>query len=147
MSPLATKILVAYDGSEMSEHALKKAETIARLNEAIELEILSVNKKEIHPRFFPESVYIDYTELNETIKNEVLNQLDEVKKTISLPNKVTTLLLEGDPGEEIVRYAKEKEFDLIILGNRGLNKLQEVFLGSVSHYVAQHATCPVLIVK
>ena len=147
MSQLAKKIVVAYDGSDTSEKALLKAVKYANLNEEVELDIVSVNKKEIHPRFFPESVYIDYTQLNEDIKAELTNQLREVKEKIDIPNKVETELLEGDPGDEIVRYAKENGVELIIIGNRGLNRLQEVFLGSVSHYVAQHANCPVLIVK
>lgn len=53
----------------------------------------------------------------------------------------------GDPAKEIVRIAEEEECQLIIVGSRGLNKLSEVLLGSVSHEVAHKAKIPVMIVK
>ncbi|MGM0899696.1 MAG: universal stress protein [Bacillota bacterium] len=37
--------------------------------------------------------------------------------------------------------------DLIIIGSRGLNALQSMVLGSVSHKVMKRASCPVMIVK
>ncbi|MCY8631696.1 universal stress protein, partial [Bacillus spizizenii] len=53
----------------------------------------------------------------------------------------------GEPGPTIVSYANENQFDMLIVGSRGLNSLQEMVLGSVSHKVAKRANCPVLIVK
>ena len=38
-------------------------------------------------------------------------------------------------------------FDLVIIGSRGLNSLQEMVLGSVSHKVVKRVKCPVHIVK
>jgi len=40
----------------------------------------------------------------------------------------------------------EGEYDVIVMGTRGLTGVQSLLLGSVSHHVAQHAVCPVLIV-
>ena len=56
-------------------------------------------------------------------------------------------ILRGDPGNTLVKYADENEIELIVIGNRGLSKLQEMVMGSVSHKVIQKANCPVLIVK
>jgi nucleotide-binding universal stress UspA family protein len=53
----------------------------------------------------------------------------------------------GDPAEEIVKLAHQLQVNLIIIGSRGLNRLKEVILGSVSHQVAHEAGCPVMIVK
>ena len=39
------------------------------------------------------------------------------------------------------------DVDLIAMGSRGLNALNEFALGSVSHKVITHATCPALVVK
>ena len=58
-----------------------------------------------------------------------------------------TLLTMGNPVQTIVETAKKGNHDLIVLGARGLSPIKEVFLGSVSHGVATHAQCPVLIVK
>lgn len=55
--------------------------------------------------------------------------------------------IRGEPGTSIVRYANEHEFDLVVIGSRGLNRFQEMVLGSVSHKVAKRVKCPVMIVK
>jgi nucleotide-binding universal stress UspA family protein len=56
-------------------------------------------------------------------------------------------LLRGHPGMKIVQYAKDEGFDLIVMGNRGLSGISRFVMGSVSHYVVDHAQCPVIIVK
>ena len=53
----------------------------------------------------------------------------------------------GSPAKIICRIAREKEYDLVIMGSRGLNVLEDIVLGSVSHYVLSHAPCPVMIVR
>lgn len=58
-----------------------------------------------------------------------------------------TTILKGYPGPEIVRYANEQQVDLVVIGSRGLNSLQEMVLGSVSHKVMKRVQCPALIVK
>ncbi|GGE36972.1 universal stress protein YxiE [Pullulanibacillus camelliae] len=142
-----TKLLVAYDGSLMGEKVLEKAEQIAALKQDVAITILTVNKSELTPKFYTESIYIDYEALNKEVKKELLQALEYAKQEIKSTSQVATELLEGDPGMAIVGFAKEQATDLIIIGNRGLNRIKEVFLGSVSHYVAQYAPCPVLIVK
>ncbi|KAH1039264.1 hypothetical protein J1N35_041007 [Gossypium stocksii] len=61
--------------------------------------------------------------------------------------EVETLVFEGDPKEKICRGAQEMHVDLLVVGSRNLGKFKRAFLGSVSDYCAQHANCPVLIVK
>lgn len=51
------------------------------------------------------------------------------------------------PGEYIIKVAVEEAVDLIIMGPRGLGKLRKAFLGSVSDYVLNKATVPVLLFK
>lgn len=60
---------------------------------------------------------------------------------------VDTELLEGDAAEAILRVAETRECDLIIIGARGMNELQELLLGSASYHVIRHAKCPVLVVR
>lgn len=47
----------------------------------------------------------------------------------------------------IVSFANRGNFDIVIIGSRGLNSFQEMVIGSVSHKVAKRANAPVLIVK
>jgi nucleotide-binding universal stress UspA family protein len=74
-----------------------------------------------------------------------LRPTEEILKNHHVNFKVE--LLKGEPGPEIVKYANKKNFDLVVVGSRGLNGLQEMVLGSVSHKVAKRVECPVMIVK
>ena len=56
-------------------------------------------------------------------------------------------MIHGTPGPEIVKYANSHDIDLVIIGSRGLNSLQEMVLGSVSHKVMKRVNCPAMIVK
>ena len=60
--------------------------------------------------------------------------------------EVTTEILTGSPGPEIVARAARGDSDLIVMGCQGHGLLEEVFLGGESHYVARHASVPVLLV-
>ena len=53
----------------------------------------------------------------------------------------------GHVGEEIVEYAGKNNYDVIVIGGRGLTGAKERFLGSVSNYVMHQSEVPVMIVK
>ena len=57
------------------------------------------------------------------------------------------LLKEGDPAHKIVQAAEEGDFDLIVMGHRGLSPVKAFVLGSVSNRVVTHAPCSVLVVR
>jgi nucleotide-binding universal stress UspA family protein len=56
-------------------------------------------------------------------------------------------LLEGVPHEEIVRFARARRVELIVLGTHGRTGLAKLFLGSVAERVVAAAPCPVLTVR
>jgi nucleotide-binding universal stress UspA family protein len=53
----------------------------------------------------------------------------------------------GAPFVEIIRYAKEQDIDLIVLGTHGRTGLKHVLLGSVAENVVRKASCPVLTIR
>ena len=53
----------------------------------------------------------------------------------------------GNTGSEIVKFAKNGGFDMVVMGARGLGGAKEAFLGSASNYVMHKIKIPVLIVK
>jgi nucleotide-binding universal stress UspA family protein len=53
----------------------------------------------------------------------------------------------GDDGKKIVDIAERRNFDLIVIGSRGMGAAKEIFLGSTSNYVLHKSKKPVLIVK
>lgn len=136
------QILLAVDGSD---HSVRAAE------EAVKLASDS-----------PESqVTIVYVADHANAKNEVLHsgssmeldlqrrkKIHPVEETMAAQNiKYKVEILHGTPGPAIVEYANKEAFDILVIGSRGLNSLQEMVLGSVSHKVVKRANCPVLIVK
>ena len=61
--------------------------------------------------------------------------------------KTTTLLLEGVVHEQIIRAARSKKVDQIVIGTHGRTGLAKFFLGSIASRVAASAPCPVLTVR
>ncbi|MBD0336725.1 MAG: universal stress protein [Cyanobacteria bacterium Co-bin13] len=63
------------------------------------------------------------------------------------PTRVTAVLREGDPKDVVVKVADEIDASLIIIGSRGLKGLKAILENSVSQYVFQLASRPMLLVK
>lgn len=61
--------------------------------------------------------------------------------------KIQRVVRSGSPFVEIVRYAREANIDLIVMGTHGRTGLKHVLLGSVAEQVVRHANCPVLTVR
>ncbi len=60
---------------------------------------------------------------------------------------VSVVAEDGDPTEAILRVARSRSADLIVMGSRGLGALRELLVGSVSHKVTSHADISVLIAR
>ncbi len=52
----------------------------------------------------------------------------------------------GDPAEEVIRYTEDDRDVLVMIGRRGLSRMQALLLGSVSEKVIRHARSPVMVV-
>jgi nucleotide-binding universal stress UspA family protein len=61
--------------------------------------------------------------------------------------KAVTLLMDGVADQQIVRAARSKKADLIVMGTHGRTGLVQFFLGSVTSRVVATAPCPVLTVR
>ncbi|WP_199247808.1 universal stress protein [[Phormidium] sp. ETS-05] len=70
-----------------------------------------------------------------------------VKQIKADPTKVSPRLKQGDPKTVVCEVAEEENADLIIMGSRALGRLQAILEGSVSQYVFQLASRPMLLVK
>ena len=65
----------------------------------------------------------------------------------SVGRKVVQAVVEGSPKVEIVRYARTRQIDLIVLATHGRSGLAHVIIGSVAESVVRTAPCPVLTVR
>ncbi|MBD2294936.1 universal stress protein [Anabaena sphaerica FACHB-251] len=63
------------------------------------------------------------------------------------PSRVSSILRQGDPKDVVCQVADEMDADLIIMGSRGLKRLQSILANSVSQYVFQLSSRPMLLVK
>lgn len=60
---------------------------------------------------------------------------------------ITTLVREGDAKQTVLKVAEEIDADLIVMGSRGLGRLQSILSNSASQYVFQLSTRPMLLVR
>ena len=141
---LFEKILVPLDSSEHSKNALEKAIQIAKKFES-EITLIHVYSLEGVPFSITSTFYEGYLKDIRNFGNAIL--VHGLKQVESEGVNVETFLIKGHVVKEIIRVAKERKFDLIVIGARGLSTIKEIFLGSVSHGVINHASCPVLVVK
>ncbi len=63
------------------------------------------------------------------------------------PAEVNTIIRQGDTKQTVLRVADELNADLIVMGSRGLNRLQSILSNSASQYVFQLSTRPMLLVR
>jgi nucleotide-binding universal stress UspA family protein len=148
---LIKKILVAIDGSETTNRILDFTFDLA-LKYSAKIFIISVMDVVSLSLVAQGIMYTpvattQYLEDLEKFHKKVLNQATMKAKEYSNKLKFSKKLLKGRAAEKIVEEAFEGNFDLIVIGSRGLGGVKEFFLGSVSDRVADHSKCPVLIVK
>ena len=130
-------ILLAADGSDNSFRAAK--ETLNFINENTKVTILNVIQVEKSK---------DAILHGEDIVREQKEKLADIMRLYENVNVTYNVVFErGIPDETVVKAANDGGFNIIVLGNRGLNALQGMMMGSVSHKVAKRANIPVLIVK
>jgi nucleotide-binding universal stress UspA family protein len=139
--PQIRKILVPMDGSKNSFLGLDYAVHLARQCGAT---VTGIN---IIP-FYPKSLLLTPISYEKELIKHGKELMSKAKvrcaqNGIVFSEKIT----DGHEAEEIVGFAAEKKFDLIVIGARGLGSVKEVFLGSVSNGVLHKSKIPVLIVK
>ena len=122
------RILVGYDDSLQSKKALKEAITIAKHFSGF-IKVVNVYKKSIEKK-----AETSIIEAKENLEKE------EVAHDVSL-------ILGSNPSKALEIIAKQENFDLIVIGNRGLGSKVSMLLGSVSKQVVSNAYCNVLVVK
>lgn len=151
MSIQITNILVPIDGSDHSLKALDYALEFADKYSAdlhiviaysVTAETFNLIQRVV-PRPMSESYRSDVKERNEQILSDAVQHAQTTRPHL----KITQSIVQGRPADKIVEVAKERKIDLIIMGSRGIGGIKGMLLGSVADRVADHAACPVMIVK
>lgn len=133
-------ILLAADGSENSERAAREALNFIDENTFVTI-LTIVNVEESKTDVLHGQQGVSLTQEREQKLSSIIQLFDE--HIVNYDIKI----VHGTPSEKVAEVANSGEYQAVILGTRGLNSLQEMVLGSVSHKVAKHAQIPVIIVK
>ncbi len=139
---MLNNILVALDGSEISERVIQTLDNLALSKDAkvILCHVFLTPESEMElpaDRPQPESPTFSYF--------HVEKQLQAYQEKLSVTSELE--LVTGDPAEEIIRLANIYKTDLIIIGSRGLIGMKRIVQRSVSSQVVEEASCSVLVVK
>ncbi|MFQ5782498.1 MAG: universal stress protein [Nitrosopumilus sp.] len=135
------KILVPYDGSIPSKHALKTAISLAKKYRA---KISGIYVNDLPP-------LLEYSVLDRVGQRDISHGkriLNNAKHVVEKNNlKFQFKVITGSTAKSILNYADKNKINLIVIGFRGLSSTKELFLGSTSHHVIQKSKIPVLVVK
>jgi nucleotide-binding universal stress UspA family protein len=148
------KILVPYDDSKYSKKALAEAAGIAE-EFGSELHIINVISvpTDQSPTIIQDQVNEKIKKLNRDIlqsqkshSNKVLHEKMKICKRSGV--NVFCEVIAGKPAESILKFARDNKIDLIVIGSRGLTRLNKLMaLGSVSRKISEEAKCPVMIIR
>ncbi|MGB6295683.1 MAG: universal stress protein [Rivularia sp. (in: cyanobacteria)] len=155
-----TKILVSIDNSDMTQHVVDEAVSLAKATGG-SLMLLHVISPLDEPYFDPLFMQptILYSELHQETQKKNLSDWEKFKQdkhnwlhylcesATSSGVKTEFTLNIGDPSNRICDMARAWDADVIVIGRRGRRGFTELFLGSVSNYVMHHAPCSVLTVQ
>ena len=135
------KILVPLDGSSNSMRGLDRAIEIAKGGDA---EITG-----FYVFHLPVAAGIKYTaKMKEEAQRKAVKAIGPaMNKTQKAGATFKYKTGGGNTGSEIVKFAKNGKFDMVVIGARGLGGAKEAFLGSTSNYVMHKTAVPVLVVK
>jgi nucleotide-binding universal stress UspA family protein len=141
------RILVPTDFSKFSQIALKYASALA---EKFSAELYLLHIVQDLAVFIPDMITVapPPAPTVEQMTKAVQDAFDRMVKENKLDRfPIHREVREGTPFYEIVRYAKEQDVDLIIMGTHGHTGLTHMLLGSVTEKVVRKAPCPVLTVR
>ncbi len=144
-SNLYRKIMVATDGSEPVKKAVDTAIEFARLSGA-QLYAVYVIAAE-HMTGHPKDVGWERA-MKEQLSTEGKEATAFVETAGKAANvQVESVLLEGNPANEIVDFAEKNDIDLIVMGTLGRTGIQKFLLGSVAQNVVRHSRKAVMVVR
>jgi nucleotide-binding universal stress UspA family protein len=134
-------ILVPLDGSKNSIRGLNVAISLARQCQAQIMGICVIERP-------PHSAFRSVKYPEKPLLRDAQSTMQFAKKHCAQNGILfEKKIVFGDPGYTIVKFAKDKKFDVIVIGARGMGALKELFFGSVSNYVLHKSNVPVLLVK
>ena len=130
------QILLAVDGSGRSREMMNMLLALPSMQNS-QLNVLHVIPNSINS----ESVTEYRLAGQKIIDREIANL------RLAAANSTTPLLKEGEPKDVVCKVAEDLKADLLVMGSRGMGRLQAILANSVSQYVFQLSDAPMLLIK
>ncbi len=152
------KVLVPIDGSEIAESAL---DYVPKVTEA-ETQVLLLQVVDSAERIILQTTPAGYGLASANFRPDIVDSVIEAQRNAAVADleragqrlaqagvqNVDTRILDGLPGEEIVRVATEEGFDLVVMGTHGRSGLRRAVMGSVADHVVRHLDgIPVMLIN
>jgi len=143
-------ILIATDGSELSDKAVDSGLALAALSGA---KVTAFKVVPRYPRsYFDGGVAVESSEIQRVEQqwsDAAQGLLDKVKERGNASGVVVdTAIVQSDLiAEAVITTAKERECDLIVMASHGRNGLKRLLLGSETQHVLTHSHIPVLVLR
>jgi nucleotide-binding universal stress UspA family protein len=135
-------ILVAFDGSEFSRKALKRACDLSKIDGA------EITALYVIPRYEEMVEFFRTGSIQKSLYREGQKIIDRAKELASEEGiSIKTIIEEGHAGDKIIETAGRQGNDLIVMGTCGWRGLNKAIMGSSTERVVIHATSPILVVR
>jgi nucleotide-binding universal stress UspA family protein len=150
MLKLSKKIIVAIDGSPQSDKAAEEAVRLASISGAkiksklYAVMVLPNMKTPSFTDFFPDKPATEMPGWQEK-RDRLFYVVEKVAAEAAVD--LESMVMYGDPAEELMMLAEEKNCDVIVVGSSGKGRMKRTLLGSVSTKISLHAHCSVYIVR
>lgn len=138
------KVLIVPTGVVVKSEVIMLATDGSKYSEAAEAEVLSMARRCSHIQKF---IVLSAASTKANLSEAKINVEKIQKDAHELGITIEPITAVGKPHEVILRTAKEKNCDLLILGTYGRTGVKRLVMGSVSEKVVTHIDCAVLIVK
>jgi nucleotide-binding universal stress UspA family protein len=139
-------ILFPTDFSNGARAAMDHATSLAKDYQAKLILLYVIQDISIAEWYIPSSISV--SDLVEDMQKSAWQEMDkwigEVSKQVKDPEK---MVVRGVPFVEIIRIAKERKADLIVIGTHGRTGIDHMLFGSTAEKVVRKASCPVLTVR
>jgi nucleotide-binding universal stress UspA family protein len=141
-SPSEWNVLVAVDGSSLSDQAVKYVVEHfgTTLGEVTVMGVLPIERAE-------GATMEEGSSRRKLLEEEIDRYLGAACSALRNAGIACRSVVRfGEPANEIIRLAREVDCDLIVMGRRGRGRATKLLLGSVSEKVTKEAPCPVTVV-
>ena len=130
------KIILPTDGSELAMQGVKEGLKLAKTLDVPATAIYVVEMGDIR--------------ISDKVKNSLKKTAERALKEVEraadgMGVDLETKMMKGNPYEEICEFAKED--DVIYISSHGMSGFREIFMGSTTNRILQHASCTVSVVK